>query len=70
MRQTVVLTGANRGIGLALARLFVTSGNWRVIAGCRRPDNAPDLPDWRRRIPTRLPFMPSMSPIPPRSRRL
>ena len=43
MRQTVVLTGANRGIGLALARLFVTSGNWRVVAGCRNPDSAPEL---------------------------
>ena len=43
MLQTLVLTGANRGIGLELARLFTADGNWFVHACCRRPDAAAAL---------------------------
>lgn len=43
MLQTLVLTGANRGIGLELARLFTADGNWFVHACCRRPDEAAAL---------------------------
>ncbi|RMD62229.1 MAG: SDR family oxidoreductase [Alphaproteobacteria bacterium] len=39
---TVLLTGANRGIGLEFARSFAADG-WRVIACCRNPDKARDL---------------------------
>jgi NAD(P)-dependent dehydrogenase (short-subunit alcohol dehydrogenase family) len=35
--ETVVITGANRGIGLALTRRFLEAGR-RVIATCRHPD--------------------------------
>ena len=41
--MNVVLTGANRGIGLGLARRFAERGNCRVFAGVRRPDEAADL---------------------------
>ncbi|MEY4640459.1 MAG: hypothetical protein RLZZ227_453, partial [Pseudomonadota bacterium] len=37
--ETIIITGANRGIGLELARLFLQAGK-RVIAGCRQPDKA------------------------------
>jgi NAD(P)-dependent dehydrogenase (short-subunit alcohol dehydrogenase family) len=37
--QTVLITGANRGIGLALVRHYLAAG-WLVLAGCRRPDQA------------------------------
>ncbi|MEY4641160.1 MAG: hypothetical protein RLZZ227_1154, partial [Pseudomonadota bacterium] len=40
--ETIIITGANRGIGLELARLFLQAGK-RVIAGCRQPDKAEAL---------------------------
>lgn len=39
---SVLITGANRGIGLEFARSFAADG-WRVHACCRRPDKAEDL---------------------------
>lgn len=42
MTQTVLITGANRGIGLALAQVYAAQG-WQVIATCRVPDRAADL---------------------------
>jgi NAD(P)-dependent dehydrogenase (short-subunit alcohol dehydrogenase family) len=39
---TVLVTGANRGIGLGFSEVFVADG-WRVIAAARDPSNATDL---------------------------
>lgn len=39
---TVLISGANRGIGLQLATQYATDG-WTVIAGCRNPDAAGEL---------------------------
>jgi len=39
---TVLITGSNRGIGLAFARHYATLG-WRVIATCRNPAQADEL---------------------------
>ncbi len=39
---TVVITGANRGLGLALARHYAAAGAG-VIGGCRNPDAAAEL---------------------------
>ena len=36
---TVVITGANRGLGLEFAKQYHSNG-WRVIACCRNPDTA------------------------------
>jgi NAD(P)-dependent dehydrogenase (short-subunit alcohol dehydrogenase family) len=40
--MNILITGANRGIGLALTREFLNRGE-RVIAGTRQPDNSPEL---------------------------
>jgi NAD(P)-dependent dehydrogenase (short-subunit alcohol dehydrogenase family) len=37
--NTLLITGANRGIGLEYVRQYAAEG-WRVIACCRSPDNA------------------------------
>jgi len=39
---TVLITGSNRGIGLALARHYA-AGGWNVIASCRSPQRADKL---------------------------
>jgi NAD(P)-dependent dehydrogenase (short-subunit alcohol dehydrogenase family) len=40
--EVILVTGANRGIGLALTRVLLASGH-AVIAGCRKPDLAAEL---------------------------
>lgn len=40
--SSVLITGANRGLGLELARQYGCEG-WRVFACCRDPDEAADL---------------------------
>ncbi len=39
---TVLITGANRGLGLEFARQYGADG-WRVVATCREPDKADSL---------------------------
>jgi NAD(P)-dependent dehydrogenase (short-subunit alcohol dehydrogenase family) len=39
---SVMITGANRGLGLEWARQYAEAG-WRVYASCRRPEEADDL---------------------------
>ncbi|MES2905637.1 MAG: SDR family oxidoreductase [Pseudomonadota bacterium] len=39
---TVFITGANRGLGLEFTRQYAGDG-WRVIATCRKPEQADDL---------------------------
>ena len=36
---TVLITGANRGIGLEFAKQYAADG-WQVLACCRRPQSA------------------------------
>ena len=39
---TVLVAGANRGIGLEFVRQYAADG-WEVVGGCRRPDEATQL---------------------------
>ena len=39
---TVLITGANRGLGLEFTRQYAADG-WRVLACCRAPNDAPEL---------------------------
>jgi NAD(P)-dependent dehydrogenase (short-subunit alcohol dehydrogenase family) len=45
--ETIVISGANRGIGLELTKRNLQAGK-RVIAGCRHPDTAEALRDLAR----------------------
>lgn len=40
--KTVLITGSNRGIGLAFTKHFVANG-WKVIAAARDPQSAIDV---------------------------
>ncbi|NOQ63290.1 MAG: SDR family NAD(P)-dependent oxidoreductase [Methyloprofundus sp.] len=40
--QTVLITGANRGLGLEFCRQYAEA-DWLVIAACREPENAASL---------------------------
>src|SRR5690606_10117618 len=40
--ETIVITGANRGIGLGLTERFLDAGR-RVVATCRNPERAREL---------------------------
>ena len=42
MTKNVVVTGANRGLGLSLARAYSTEGH-HVLGGCRNPESADAL---------------------------
>ena len=39
---TLIITGANRGIGLGLVKVYLEN-HWRVIATCRNPETATEL---------------------------
>lgn len=41
--QNVLITGANRGIGLALTEQYLLNGEGRIYATCRNPKGAADL---------------------------
>ena len=42
MTETILITGANRGLGLEFTRQYAYLG-WQVVACCRDPDNAVEL---------------------------
>ena len=52
MKQ-VLVTGANRGVGLELTRQLLARGD-RVIAACRQPDQAQALQQWTEEIGEQL----------------
>ena len=53
-KQTVVITGASRGIGLEFARQLLQAGGYRVVATCRRPKEAHELQRLASEMPGRM----------------
>ncbi|PHY19747.1 SDR family oxidoreductase [Caulobacter sp. BP25] len=53
MTQTILVTGANRGIGLEHVRQALAAGQF-VIAACRSPEKAGELDQLHQRFPERL----------------
>lgn len=49
--STILITGANRGIGMELTRQFTEDG-WQVLACCRSPEDAADLKALATKYPT------------------
>ena len=41
--KTVLITGANRGLGFALVKEYLAKKDWVVLACCRSPDKADNL---------------------------
>jgi len=55
--DTILITGANRGIGLAMAREFL-AGGWHVLATARQPEKAAELNALKREHEARLDILP------------
>ena len=55
--HNVLITGANRGIGLAFVSAYLQGGD-RVIATCRHPSQANHLHELQHRYPTALDVLP------------
>jgi NAD(P)-dependent dehydrogenase (short-subunit alcohol dehydrogenase family) len=53
----ILITGANRGLGLELARLCAARGD-QVFAGCRSPELDTGLKDLSARYPGRIDILP------------
>ncbi len=41
--QNILITGANRGVGLALVKQYIQAGDVKVFATCRNPNTADEL---------------------------
>jgi len=53
MAETILITGANRGIGLAIAHALLKGGH-TVLAGTRQPDESPELQTLAEQFPKTL----------------
>ena len=51
--KNILITGTNRGIGLGLASKFLVEG-YRVVATCRKPDEAQELQELKSQFPELL----------------
>ncbi|PNP82114.1 hypothetical protein FNYG_04303 [Fusarium nygamai] len=53
MSRTVLITGANAGVGIAATKAFLSKG-WNVAAAARRPDSATELKQLQEQFPGSL----------------
>jgi len=52
--QQILITGSNRGIGLAIVKEYLSRGDVHIFATCRNPDSADDLQTLKRENPGSL----------------
>jgi NAD(P)-dependent dehydrogenase (short-subunit alcohol dehydrogenase family) len=57
MSDVILVTGANRGIGLAVTKAYLAEGD-KVFAACRKPENAEELYGLRKNYPSTLELIP------------
>ncbi len=57
MLKTVLVTGANRGIGLGFCKQYIKYG-YRVYAACRSPESSSELLALKQKFPDQLDILP------------
>jgi NAD(P)-dependent dehydrogenase (short-subunit alcohol dehydrogenase family) len=58
MTERILITGSNRGIGLATAQEYLRRGNVHIFAACRNPDSANELQQLAKQYPENLTLVP------------
>ena len=58
MTQRILITGANRGIGLATVREYLKQSDVHIFATCRNPDSAEELQSLAKQHPQSLTIVP------------
>lgn len=53
MSETILITGANRGLGLALSKIWLAQGD-KVFAACREPQKSAELAALKKTHPSNL----------------
>src|SRR5688500_15023660 len=54
MTERILITGSNRGIGLATAQAYLAKGDVHIFAACRNPDSASELQNLTKQYPENL----------------
>lgn len=52
--ERILITGANRGVGLELTKQYIKAGHVHIIATCRNPDTASELNNLAQQYPNHL----------------
>ena len=58
MTERILITGSNRGIGLATVKEYLQRGNVQLFAACRNPDSADELQKLAKQYPENLTIIP------------
>jgi NAD(P)-dependent dehydrogenase (short-subunit alcohol dehydrogenase family) len=54
MTERILITGSNRGIGLAMVQEYLAKGDVHIFAACRNPDSASELQKLAKQYPDNL----------------
>lgn len=50
-KWTILITGANRGLGLEFTKQYIVTGNYNIIACCRSPEKSSELQQISKNFP-------------------